>query len=216
MAVILPPVPNVIKTVVSGTTGGNPFNNIFHWQYTAPGPPTAGAVSLLCQNIHNAYNTNLTTWFPSWVNVLQTTGTDLTSTSGAVGSYAHTQSGGGATGTGSSASCVLVKHLISRRYRGGHPRTYLPGLTSSDQADSLNWDAAHVADIQTGFNGFLSAVETSPPSGITSLNFVNVSYYGHGGSTTKPPTPLPTPIVDVITGNVVEARLATQRRRLGR
>jgi len=51
------------------------------------------------------------------------------------------------------------------RYRGGHGKTFLPGMLRSNLIDSLSWDPTFVAAIQaaaTGFRRKLAKLHRSP------------------------------------------------------
>jgi len=118
------------------------------------------------------------------------------------------------TGTVLSANnAVCVSDQIARRYRGGHPRSYMMVGTSGDFATGSvkDWQAAFLANIQAGFDTWMSAF----PFIVGAYVFrpVNVSYYETVGGVK---TVRPTPLVDDIFAVTVRERVCSQRRRLGR
>jgi hypothetical protein len=212
----LPNVPGGVKVVCEGTVGSAPYANIFHFILdTTTGITNAQAVQI-ATGVHTAMKNNLMTYLPSNVNLLQTVAQGLSSASDGVGAFAQTQPGGGGTTIGPANNCLLVKHIIARRYRGGHPRTYLPGLTVNYMADPQHWTAAQVTNLQGAWNAFITACVATVITGNVIDNHVNVSYYGDRHPQTVPPTPRPTPLIDIIQQSTVEATIATQRRRVGR
>jgi hypothetical protein len=205
----LPPVDAVVRTAVEGTISGSAYANIFHWSYDSTGELTNANCNQLAEFVLTGYGTLLTAGFPDYVVASNCEVTDLSSASAGVGSYSGTFPGGGPSTAVPASACTLVKHYIARRYRGGHPRTYLPPQVESAMSDPHNWGPTYTASIQTAWDAFTHGVMNAETTGFEITGLVNVSYYsGH--------VLRPTPVVDVITGSSVEGPIATQRRRLGR
>jgi hypothetical protein len=108
-----------------------------------------------------------------------------------------------------SVSCCISWRIASH-YRGGHPRTYLPGLNQEMMANVKTWDGGFRTSVANGATAFHTAIESL--SGIT-----NVSSIDHGtmsfvdaGDWRDPP------VFRRFSGDVVvDSRIDTQRRRLG-
>jgi hypothetical protein len=148
---------------------------------------------------------------------------DLSSAMGA-----EVEAGGpnGGTRAGSRLSpgtAVVVSHSISRHYRGGHPRTYLPLGCGPDVVAAGTWESTFVTAVDNAWGAFVAALIAGSPYGaLTITELVNVSFYGPPNviitnpvtgrartvSTVRHP-----PIVDPITGHVTRALIGSQRRR---
>jgi hypothetical protein len=205
----LPPVPGVVKTVITGTISGASFANIFHWQMDTTGGLSNAQATQIATGVLNAYNSNVTLSLSPVVIVDSCDATDLTSTSGGVGTHTNAVTGSGTTGTPSANTCCLVKHVIARRYRGGHPRTYLPPMGATALLSSNTWQSGGVSVLQTNFNAFITGALGTTVTGNTIAAHVNVSYYSAHVLRSSP-------VVDLISGSIVESMVATQRRRVGR
>lgn len=139
--------------------------------------------------------------------------TDLGSPSGAVfvGDYIWV---GTLTGDVVSANnSVVVSHVINRRYRGGHPRTYMMvGSSTVLEGSSVkDWQSSFLVNIENGWNTFLGNFPYTV--GGTSLTLSNVSYYETVGGVRVLRA---VPLVDTVVGITVRARVCSQRRRLGK
>lgn len=142
-----------------------------------------------------------------------TTLEDLSSDTGA--EYSMTQDWTGTnTGTALPASAaVCVSEEITRRYRGGHPRTYMMVGSASDYATSSikMWQAAFLSNIQAGWDAWMADFPFTV--GSRTWNPVNVSYW----ETVAGERVLrATPQVDLITSMIARDRVCSQRRRLGK
>jgi hypothetical protein len=115
---------------------------------------------------------------------------------------------------------MVIRHKINRRYRGGHPRTYLPGLAGFYVGANGNWTAASMSATLTGWNTFMASCIASPPAAVGTLVHVNVSYFTGfvnkmfpSGRQHPVPTVRGTPVVDTIVSESINPRPASQRRR---
>jgi hypothetical protein len=147
--------------------------------------------------------------------------TDLTTPASGQGSGGSAWVGSGGTALLAPGTAALVNHQISRRYRGGKPRTYLPLGVSSDVNTSGLWTTAFVAAVEAAYGVY---VVDCLGSGIgCSLDkFVNVSYYEPPnvvitnpvtGRVRNQSTRRATPLIDVINSDTVAQKIASQRRR---
>lgn len=222
----LPVVPNVARARVSGTVAGFPWNNIWYFGLTTTTAPTAGDMNALAHNLHNAYKT---VWPGEWdpnVTLEDVETIDLTTTSSATGGWTEHVVGTAAGTVSDSESCVLTKLIIPRRYRGGHPRKYLPPMQTNLQLSDREWIHAIIDARATAFGTALQNISTAPPfpyPTMTVSGIVNVSFYSGFTNYVKPsgraasrPTPRGSAIVDFASGIELEYTIATQRRRIGR
>ena len=215
----LPNVPSVIKSVIRGTSGEAtelPWANILHWAFSGTTPTTAILTAVANQIISN-WSSHMA---PEQVNNLTMTGVeciDLTSPTSASVSVPASVAGTRGDDEIPANVAYLVDYPIVRRYRGGHPRTYLIVLGNADFLDAAHWSSAATSEVATHFEAFLNAVVGFSSGGTTINNLVNVSYIDKALNPT-PPHYRTTPIVDVITvaDAIGNQQMASQRRRIGR
>lgn len=125
-------------------------------------------------------------------------GTSTGSTSGSLGG----------TRSGSRDDCVVSGYQIGDYYRGGKPRTYWPGPWRFASGSITHWDVALIGDFEAAIQDYLDGVAgatvgtgTFVPGCIRRVS---------GGSPLSPPQFFP------YLGSHTDARICTQRRRLGR
>jgi hypothetical protein len=118
------------------------------------------------------------------------------------------------------AACILVQHKIGARYRGGHPRTYLPPSGTANTTSGDTWTNTFVATatsawtaLKSGVNsdlaaaGLAAATQCAPRYTYT-YTADNVKHkFTKVRSTFLGPFP--------VSGFTVDTQIATQRRRLG-
>lgn len=219
----LPFVANTAKVIATYTDDDAHFSkNIFHYQWGS-GVSSVADMQALAAAVYEALQDN-------WVNqpvtdanltIIGCDATDLSSGSAPHGTYSESSSGGG-TGQSPAQTAALISWLINRRYRGGKPRTYLPGPVAQDYATPGTWDAGVLAAVLATANALRTAVPATSFPNIGNVHLVNVSYYSGFHSVQNPVTlrwkNIPTlrviPTVDIIVGNLQPATIATQRRRV--
>lgn len=174
-----------------------------------------------CQNIATA---SAAFWLANGqptLTLVLTELTDLTSPTAPQVQNSTSQSGTSSAHPLAAGTAMVIKYKIARRYRGGHPRAYLPGMSGLWLQTPTLWAAASAAGVLTDWNTFLASSvnnATIPTAG--TLDHVNISYYQGFTNHTYPsgrvkaiPTPRATPLVDAITGTAVNLTPASQRRR---
>lgn len=218
----LPPVPGVVRLDIKYTNStdldiltrlhfkfnGGPMTNA---QATAWATSVVSSAAALDAILHTS------------VQIVLATVTDLTNTSAGVGSYPAAISGGLSGGPLPAATAFLVNYQISRRYRGGRPRSYLPAGDDTSLNDPRSWTSTFIALVTSKWNTFIADIEAAPPTGITSMELCNVTYYGPPNYTKGVlpervktySTKLAAPIVDVINSYTYSAIPSSQRRRSG-
>jgi len=214
----MPPLPspgNVVKVVASWHLEDAHAENILYFQYSgAPGLSTAELTSFLTSGA--MAGDLLAPFVGASVATVVFDGyvaTDLSTPTGVVVGQTFSFTG---TNTGnplSASQAVCVSHEIARRYRGGHPRTYMMVGSASDfLSGSIKfWQAAFLSNIQNGWTAFVAAFPFTAMG--RSWQFVNVSYYETVGGVK---TVRPTPLVDPILSTIARERVCNQRRRLGK
>lgn len=218
----LPDVPNVVRVATVGTFGNDiDVVNRVYFRVNTPGA-TPLSLNTFCASVASAWNTRLAALFDQLFTLTSTNAEDLTSAVSPVGvaSTSHAGTRGGAAISGSA--CALVQNKIGRRYRGGHPRTYLAALTDADQASLQTWIPASLTSLTTAWSQFMSDIggALTTAYGAANSDHVNVSYYEGFTNVTYPsgrtyprPTLRVSPLVDTVIGYSANPNIASQRRR---
>jgi hypothetical protein len=203
----LPVVADVLKFEMLWTQAGIPAANILHAKYTG-GPPTAADVAAFCLDLDDAWWVNpVKEDYPASTVYVGSRGTDLASSTGATAEHSVGTAGTATDSAISAQACILVNYEITRRYRGGHPRTYFPPAAWGGLASPSSWDSGILSDISGGVAAIEGVFSTATHGSTTLAGLVNVSYRTAGA-------PRVTPVVDPVTGYVVSGIVRTQRRRL--
>lgn len=107
------------------------------------------------------------------------------------------------------AACISWK--VQQRYRGGHPRTYLPPPAQADVLAANQFQAAYKASVVSAANSFNGDVNALTSGDLTDLHLGTVSFV-LDRAWRSPPV-----FRDFTPGAAAfDARIDTQRRRLGR
>ena len=215
----LPAVPNVLRSDTDWKIGGDlAASTKLFWRYSG-GPPN----STDCTNFAATIWSNFSSIMDLAVSTVSLEGvkvTDLSSASGGVGIHTGVAPGTRTGDEGPGALCVLTNYVITRRYRGGKPRSYWPFGVAQDLSTQQTWDATLINDVTTALAGLFASVIGQTQGTTTITEHVNVSYYAGFHVVTTPSgraknvsNPRPSPIVDTIVSWSASARPASQRRR---
>lgn len=213
----LPPVNKVLKVELMGTdSGGFPWANVIHYQYTGTGESDSD-LNNLAAALSEAWNAQMAPVCHTDVTLTDVAVTDLTSPTSAAGGATVAIAG---TRTGSiipgSAAFLISYPGAGPRYRGGHPRQYLLCGVQADLLNESHWTDAFVAEAQSAWQDFCAAEEGSSFGPITISSQCAVSYYYTDYGPPKVRARKVTPDQYVISAIVGNAQLASQRRRIGR
>lgn len=206
----LPVVPNVTKIEYSGTYHDAKWVNLYYVRFSGTSPSVTdmtGYVTDVATQLNIGYTAEMSVDNEATGII----GTDLTTDTGARGSYDFSAFGA-RSGDFMPAGVAMVGSLeISRRYRGGHPRKYLPWGTAGTMASgsTIDWDSGFVADCQLKFTTLLNAIVGITYGGTTWDQVCNVSYYS--GNALRA-----IPLVDNVASGQIRTRICSQRRRLGK
>jgi hypothetical protein len=106
------------------------------------------------------------------------------------------------------SSAMLLSWAIISSYRGGKPRTYLPGMDRTDEDSTFTWSDTRVAAVRSDAADFLTAVNGITTPNIDSVTLGCLHFFRAG-------TALDPPYFDPFIGVDAQKRICTQRRRLG-
>jgi hypothetical protein len=221
------PSPGAVQLLkyIFASTGGGPIAHVrTYWSYTG-GPPAVSDQVDFGNGVMIDANTNLKgLMHPDWtldgVEV-----TDLSSATGAVGVSTHAAIQG-TSSTGAALpeeTAVCVRYSLTRRYRGGHPKSFWPFGTQGDLDTPLVWGSTFLGEVNTDVAAHETALAMFT-SGTTDFSkHVNVSYYEgftvHTGTTGRArnvQTARSSPVVDQLGAPEALAAVSQQRRRRGK
>lgn len=221
----LPAVPKVLQLAfgVRNTENGYVDINRLHFSYTGTAP-SVGSLAAFAATSLTAFATALAPSTGDNKTFASVEAVDLSSPTSAVATATGATAGalGGAILPADVA--MVISATVARRYRGGHPRSYLPVGDATKLNSDVLWDGAFVTAVHTAWIGFQTAVGGAGWAGAGTVAPVNVSYYfGYhnvlypsGRRVDVPSLRVGGPVVDLITAYVARARVGTQRRRIGR
>lgn len=221
----LPAVPKVVQLAFQTTNRDIQYMmvNRLHFSYTGTAP-TPGELSSFATTCLTAFGAAYAASLFQNYRVTGLAAIDLSSPTAATAEVTGAIDGT-LTGVGLPADTAFVlSATVARRFRGGHPRSYLPLGDDTKLADTTTWTSAFVTAVETASAGLMTAIEGAGWAGAGTLAPVNVSYYeGYtlvtypsGRSRDVPKLRVGGPVVDAVTGFVGRALIGTQRRRTGR
>lgn len=218
----LPPLPDIGCVRVSLRYAGTPgtlFGNRFYISYTGTAPSGANCTTL-AGDIETAWAAHMaaitsTEWALEEVDVL-----DIATRTGLSGQWTGATDGS-RTGVALTQNVATnVEFGISRRYRGGKPRIYLPPGNQGDLADPSHWTSGYISAVQTAVPAFFGAIEALTIGGMGTLTHVTLNYY-HGftnktdssGRAYAAPNYTAVATHDNVTGYFPKVLVSQQRRR---
>lgn len=175
-----PPV-GTARCTIGGTYQSHRWACVF-WLNLVTSAPAQADLQSLATKISGAYTPNITTH--------QTAGTIMnnvslvwTPTAGfellASDTTARTGTLAGAE-IANTVTCYVVNHRTGAYYRGGHSRSYLPGVSGADVVGASSIAGARTAALATGFQSFVTAIKTGAVGAITSTDVGTVRFASKG------------------------------------
>jgi hypothetical protein len=214
-----PAVPSVMQIVFNLTYGEDVHVlNRFFMQFT-PGGFSQAQANALASSISTFWNNRLAPIHPTNVTLTSVVVTDLTSSLGLVGVSTTNHVGTRAGGLLSAETAVVLQFHTLRRYRGGHPRMYLPAGVAGDLADTQTWVAGFATVVAADWIAMLNDIQAlvGPPSMGAQ---VSVSYYQGftpvrypSGRYRNVPNLRAVPVIDTPIAWSVNPKIGSQRRR---
>lgn len=215
----LPDVPCVRIRVIWNQGSKGEGGNRLYLSYSGSAP-TAGNCSTLASDVASAWGTNIAPLCPTDIALTEVDVLDIATNSGLSGQWTGSTSGTRSGGAMPFQVAGNVEFGISRRYRGGKPRIYLPAGTTGDTTNEATWSSTFVTAMQNGVSAWISALEALSIGSMGTLQHVNLSYYKGFQNFTTPsgreravPTYRTTALHDVVTGYFAKATMGSQRRR---
>jgi len=201
------PVANVIKLAISGTYATMPWANVLHFQYSG-GPPSNTTLNSASAIFLNEWQTYIAPHSNAAVVASKVVITDLSSATGSQGENLGNVPGTAAGVALPAHTCFLIQKAINRRYRGGHPRAYLPVGSTGSLANSNSWTGAFQTAVT---NDYASLISKTANGGMWAGAGSEVTVHRKLNDEV-----LTIPLVDIVQSYTGSPEVASQRRRIGR
>lgn len=212
--VALLPVSNVIQFRFGGSYQNQPFLNVMHWEYSG-GPPSATALKELCNDALGVWDTNFSAILHTDVRMNTVRGIDLSAPDAPQSASDVAAAVGDLVGTPLPVNVAMcISWLVNYRWRGGHIRTYLPAGATQSIQNGNSWSATALTNGRLAVTNFLAGMNAMT-AGAVSGKLVGVRRW-QTLEKGQPPVQISPPLVLPIVGSIVDSRLDSARRRLGR
>lgn len=220
--VALPPVANTLKVLLTYSLVTDANVTSKHYFTYSGGPPSASDCANLATSIAGDWGTYLKPLLSTSYELTTVTVEDLNTLSGASGIDTPNTAGTRSGSINPIGLAALINWKISRRYRGGKPKTFAPFGVNADTSNNFQWSSTFANAVTSDYNSFIAAVAALSSGSTNLVAHVNVSYYqgynppvtlpsGKVKQTAKVRSSVPTP--DVITTGTCNLRYSSQRRR---
>lgn len=217
----LPPVPKTIQFKLFFNSHGNSnVQNILYFTYT--GTLASTDLQTICNNLLSQWATHMSPQQCTTTSLLGVTGNDLSSVTAAKSASSGVPAAGGNVGAEvSNGAAFVIGHETNRKYKGGHSRSYVPGVAVSELSDGNTWSNTFQASMISAWNAFVTAfISTAVPAAVGTLAQVVAHRYGaspiapvSGGVSVLKSVPLASPFTDPVTASVANPQVGSQRRR---
>jgi hypothetical protein len=159
-------VPGVCQAKLQGSVSGHPWVVILHFKLAAVGNNwTTAQLNAVCDGLMTgiAVANGVGALSSNSVIFQSVAAVDLGTATPAVGGNTHAAiTGGDATGEIPPSTCVLVQDVIPDRYRGGHPRHYMPPMgLGALTANADSWTPTKVGLYSTAYSGMINGATTA-------------------------------------------------------
>lgn len=216
----LPPAPKVLRVDMIHTLGEDIDARWRFFLEYAGTAPSASDLTTFAGSISSAWSTNLKSFAFTDVTLTSVDIVDLSSSAASTGTWT-----GAIVGTNSGEplpanAAFIVKFKQDRRFRGGHPKVFLPYLVAESLDSVQEWIPATVAGLVAAFEAFITDILTDGWSGSSTISHVVVSFFEGFTNVLYPsgryhakPTPRSSPLVELVTGYAGNPKVGSQRRR---
>jgi hypothetical protein len=204
-----PPIPpGIARVAISGLYLGHKWASVYYLQLTGSAI-VAADLNTLSGDIAAAWNTRYNANLSNNVSITQVAIVYIPSVGNEVnGSWTGSHAGtAGSSDVENAGTCAVINWKISAYYRGGHPRTYLPGLLNANITNGSQIGSGELTNLATASTGFLA-----DNNGFTTTNISGVAMgtlsYAHANTWRNPP------IFRPYTGCSIRGVIGSQRRRV--
>lgn len=210
----LPPIANVVKLILNWTGPASRVARNILYVLTGSSfvPSDQAKLKLLADAVHGWVNTSAlkTTVHTSW-SLQNVTAKDAGGTSAQATSTVAPVAGLASGNALPPQVSMVISWQIAAAYRGGKPRTYMPGVpdVALTTSGGSGITAGFASTLEGNATAFMNAINTGTVTGGGSFTLGTVSYY-------RAHALRPTPIFEQYMNASVHERLDSQRRRSGK
>lgn len=218
----LPPAPFTIKVGHIFDLGETADARTHLFVRYSGGPPSTADLTAMCTTAAVAFTSDLLSLLGTSYSFLGVEMTDLASVSGAYGIHGVIAVGTRAGGEAGGQASAVLNSTITRRYRGGKPKSFWPFFTATDIFSAGAWKAASIAELEAAFSSYTTAL-LAATAGTTVLQALeNVSYYTAPNVVTISPTTgratnrstrRAAPLTEDFASSAFSSKIGSQRRR---
>lgn len=152
------PAPGVAQAVITQHMQGHKCNNILHFYRGATAAWIQSDVQALANALFNSWSNTWKNQHASNVTYNSVSVVDLTNNTPASATSQGAAVNAIGTGNVSPSLALMVQFNIPKRYRGGHPRCYLPGFESGALSPGEDtWISAALTAATAGFVTIVNA-----------------------------------------------------------
>lgn len=204
-----PPIPpDHCKVAIGGTLFDHLWTQVFYLHFVH-GTVTINDLQSIADEIASLWNTNVAPDMSSDCTLTSVTLTYVPSVGNELvfeGSYTHAGTVAGTTIADASA-CYVVQWKIGAYYRGGHPRSYNPGVVSSVVTNGSLVSSGTRASLAGRWNTLRNALNAFTTTNISSITMGTLSFQSANAWRV-------TPLFRAFTDVAVAPILGSQRRRI--
>jgi hypothetical protein len=216
-----PPVANALRVRMTGIVGGPTYGWRFFLGYGTDVLPTVSDANAIAAQAAAAWNTHLAEYHVDDRTLTAVAVEDLSSEMGATGGWAGSHTGSLSGTAQDAAAAVIMNFTIASRYRGGHPKAFLPAGAAGWLETDGTWQAADIDNVNGSFALFMEEVLAT--TGLTTTLTTQVALQLYKGFLTTgpdsegryhyPPKYRPTAGLLPVSGAVGSLLVGSQRRR---
>lgn len=183
---------------------------VFYLKLTDDGTQLSADLGTIIDGVLADFNTNLVPQLVTTITVTDAKAVWITGTGTAFEyqksvNYVGTKSG---TDVADNSLAVVVNWAINQYYRGGHPRSYVPGATTTSIQNGSQVTGAFQSALAAAASAWMTAVNARTAGHITAVKLGTVSF-ARGNAWRVPP------VFYEYKGAGVRNFIGTQRRRIG-
>lgn len=202
-------IPNMVQFIIKHqwATGENTANS-FHFSSSSSGPYSVGDLTSLVGQVSTSWQADMLPLLSNQLSLVEVVGIDRSVSDGNQALLEVDVAGGETPNPCPLNVSILMQWEDTAHYRGGHARTYIPGLVETATNDGKSLTAAAHSGYASGWTSFLAGVLAGGPYGsIRPLTWVAAHYKRRGEFLTDPNFSVISPLGPSLV-------MATQRRRL--
>ena len=199
---------DTLRVALSGLISTHKWVNVFYCRLTHSSAVTVNDLETILNGIVDAWGGNMMASLTTNVSLIQADGVFIPSVGQSLQwTHTETKTGTDANIIQDASACAVVDWLISDYYRGGHPRTYLPGPSSSGITNASQLGATIRSNIATNAETTRNLINALTSTHVTVVEMGTVRFQSAKAW-------LSPPVFRPYTGSKVRAVLGSQRRRL--